>query len=252
MKRSFWIVVGVVLVVAGLAALFSPPFVEFTSDTGSQSFSNVTVVELDLENSPVEIRAGGQGGVVVEYTFSTGPLRAAKVTLDQNDDVLRIEQTCPGLFAWGCQASFDVVVPAGVEVSGSTSNGSIVLAGLEGPVDVDTSNGRVTLEDVTADSVEVSTSNGAISGESLDSDEVEVETSNGRITLSFDVAPTSVSARSSNGAIELYLPGDAPPYAMDTSTSNGTVDIDIRTDPAASLAISLRTSNGDITVGYLD
>lgn len=252
MKRNSWIVVGVVLVVAGLAALLFPPSVGFTNDTGSESFSDVVAIELDLSNSPVDVRAGGQDEVAVEYTFSTGFLRAAEVTLDRNDDVLRIEQTCPGPFSWGCQASFDIVVPAGVVVTGRTSNGSIVLAGLEGPVDVDTSNGPVTLENVTADSVEVSTSNGAIRGEGLGAGEIEVETSNGRITLSFDDAPSSVLARSSNGAIELHLPGDAPAYAVDTSTSNGTVDADIRTDPAASPSISLRTSNGDITVGYLD
>lgn len=252
MNRNSWIVVGVLLVVAGLAGLVLPPLMGSTGDTGSQSFSDVAIVEFDLSNSPVEFHAGGEGEVLVDYTFSTGFLSAAEITLDQNDDVLRIEQTCPAFFSWGCQASFDVVVPAGVEVAGSTSNGSIVLAGLEGPVDVDTSNGGVTLEDVTADTVVVSTSNGTIRGEGLGSDQVEMATSNGRITLSFDVAPSSVSARSSNGAIELYLPGDSPPYAMDTSTSNGTVDTDIRTDPAASLSISLRTSNGDITVGYVD
>ncbi|HSM44254.1 MAG TPA: DUF4097 family beta strand repeat-containing protein [Acidimicrobiia bacterium] len=252
MKRNSWRVVGVVLVVAGLAGLVFPPLMGSTSDMGSQSFSDATVVEFDLSNSPVEFRTGGQGEVVVEYTFSTGFLRAAGITIDQTDDVLRFEQTCPSFFSWGCQASFDVSVPAGVGVAGSTSNGSIVLSGLAGPVDVGTSNGPVTLEDVSADSVVVSTSNGAIRGEGLGSDEFDVETSNGRITLSFDVAPRSVSARSSNGAIELSLPGDAPPYAMDTSTSNGTVDTDIRTDPAAPLSISLRTSNGDITVGYLD
>jgi hypothetical protein len=63
-------------------------------------------------------------------------------------------------------------------------------------------------------------------------------------------APASLSARSSNGAIEVRLPPDSGPYAVETSTSNGTVSTDIRTDPAAPLSISLQTSNGDITVGY--
>ncbi|HSM45992.1 MAG TPA: hypothetical protein VK969_13330, partial [Acidimicrobiia bacterium] len=76
MKRNSWIVVGVVLVVAGLAGLVFPALMGSTSDTGSQSFSDATVVEFDLSNSPVEFRSGGQGEVVVEYTFSTGFLRA--------------------------------------------------------------------------------------------------------------------------------------------------------------------------------
>jgi hypothetical protein len=39
---------------------------------------------------------------------------------------------------------------------------------------------------------------------------------------------------------------------VETSTSNGRVSADIRTDPEAPGSISLQTSNGDITVGYSD
>jgi len=250
MKRNTWIVVGVVVVAVGLALLLSP-LASFTRDSGTQAFSGVTVVEFDLDNSPIEIRAGGDE-VIVDYSFSSGLFGSAEVVLDQSGETLRLEQDCPGFFiAWGCQASFDVMVPAGVEVFGSTSNGAVVLTGVEGLVDVTTSNGAISLEDVTS-SVVARTSNGAISGEGLSSDEFDVATSNGRITLMFAAAPSSLSARSSNGTIDVLLPADAPPFAVETSTSNGRVRADIRTDPAAPGSISLQTSNGDITVGYDD
>jgi hypothetical protein len=248
MKRSTWAVVGVVVIAVGLALLLSP-LATFTRDSGTQSFSGVTLVEFDLENSPIELRVGGEE-VVVDYSYSSGWFGSAAVNLNQSGDTLRLEQDCPGFFiAWGCQASFDVTVPAGVEVFGATSNGAIVVSGVEGPVDVTTSNGAITLEDVSS-SVLVRTSNGAISGEGLATDDFDAATSNGRITLSFVTAPTSLSARSSNGAIEVLLPPDSGPYAVQTSTSNGTVSADIRTDPAAPLSIALQTSNGPITVGY--
>ena len=250
MKRNTWIVVGVVVVAIGLGLLFSP-LASFTRDSGTQTFSGVTAIEFDLENSPIELRAGGEE-VVVDYSFSSGLFGSAEVSLDQSGETLRLEQGCPGFFiAWGCQASFEVTVPPGVEVFGSTSNGAVVIAGIEGPVDVTTSNGAISLEDVTSPVV-ARTSNGAISGEGLSSDEFDVATSNGRITLTFVTAPSSLTARSSNGAIDVLLPADAPPFAVETSTSNGRVSADIRTDPAAPASISLQTSNGDITVGYDD
>jgi hypothetical protein len=250
MKRNTWVVVAIAVIAVGLAFLFSP-LATFTRDSGTQSFSGVTLIEFDLENSPITVQSGGDE-VIVEYSYSSGLLGSANVALDQSGETLRLEQDCPGFFiAWGCQASFELVVPAGVEVSGATSNGSVALTDVEGLVDVTTSNGAITLENVTS-AVVARTSNGSIIGESLSSDEFDVATSNGRITLSFVTAPSLLSARSSNGTIEVLLPADAPPLAVETSTSNGRVSADIRTDPEAPGSISLQTSNGDITVGYSD
>jgi hypothetical protein len=249
-KRNTWIVVGIGVIALGLAFLFSP-LATFTRDSGTQSFSGVTLIEFDLENSPIVLQSGDDE-VIVDYSYSSGLLGSANVVLDQSGETLRLEQGCPGFFiAWGCQASFEVVVPAGIEVSGATSNGSVALTGVEGLVDVTTSNGAISLENVTS-SVIARTSNGSIIGEGLTSDEFDVATSNGRITLSFTATPSSLSARSSNGTIEVLLPADAPPLAVETSTSNGRVSADIRTDPGAPGSISLQTSNGDITVGYHD
>lgn len=251
MKRNTAVVVGLLLVAAGLVALLFSPLSGFTRESAAESFTGVSVVEFDLSNSPIEFRAGGDE-VVVDYSFSTGFLSDARVSLDQDGDVLRLEQSCPGIFSWRCQASFEVTLPSTTEIGGETSNGAISIFGLEGPVDVTTSNGRVTLDEVASSSVSVRTSNGAINGEALGSDDVDVATSNGRIELGFDVAPSAVSARSSNGSIQVNLPSDAPTYAVEASTSNGRVETPIRTDPAATHSITLRTSNGDITVEYSD
>jgi DUF4097 and DUF4098 domain-containing protein YvlB len=98
----------------------------------------------------------------------------------------------------------------------------------------------------------VATSNGAIVGSNLGSETIEVRTSNGRIELDFAAVPELVRARTSNGAIEIVLPADTPPVALSTSTSNGSVDADIRTDPTANVIVDAETSNGDITVRYGD
>lgn len=250
MRRGIWIAVGAVLVVAGIALLIWP-LGGLNRDSGTPSFSGVAFVEFDLENSPVEFTAGG-AEAVVDYTSSAGMLGSNQVTIEQVGEVLHIDQDCTGfIFDFGCRATFTVTVPAGAQVSGVTSNGSVGLTGLDAPVDVATSNGSVTMEDLTS-SVVARTSNGAITGTGLGSDVVDLVTSNGRVALTFASSPSSVTVRSSNGALEVLLPSDAPPYAVETSTSNGSVRTDIRTDPAAPVSISMRTSNGDITLGFAE
>lgn len=248
MSRNAWITVGVIVVAAGVILLFQP-LGGLDRESGTPSFSGVAFVEFDLDNSPVEFTTGGQE-VVVDYTSAAGLFGSNEVTVEQSGDVLHIDQDCTGfIINFGCQASFEVTIPAGVEVSGVTSNGSVALVGLDRPADVTTSNGAITMEDLTA-SVVARTSNGSITGIGLGSDLVDVVTSNGRITLTFVTFPSSVAVRSSNGALEVFLPPDAPPYAVETSTSNGSVTTDIRTDPAASETISMKTSNGNITLGF--
>lgn len=250
MRRGAWIVVGVVLVAVGIA-LLSSPVGGLNRESGAPSFSGVAFVEFDLENSPVEFTVEGPD-TVVDYTSSAGLLGRNEVTIEQVGEVLHIDQDCRGfIISFGCQARFTVSLPADAQVSGVTSNGAIRLTDLQAPVDVATSNGAVTMDELTAP-VTARTSNGSITGTGLESDMVDLVTSNGRVDLTFAVAPSSVSVRSSNGALQVLVPPDAPPYAVETSTSNGSVTTDIRTDPSAPDTISLRTSNGSITLGFDD
>jgi DUF4097 and DUF4098 domain-containing protein YvlB len=140
-------------------------------------------------------------------------------------------------------------VPAGTTVSGSTSNGEISLTGLDGTVDVRTSNGAITVADVSSDAT-LRTSNGTVTGTGLTSEVFDARTSNGRIDTTFTQAPRSVVLDTSNGSVDVVLPSDAPPYRVSTSTSNGKVTTEIRTDPAADGSFDIRTSNGSITVRY--
>lgn len=187
---------------------------------------------------------------MVEMSATTGFL-GGDVTVEQDGSTLEIVHECPFLIGWTCRASLDVTVPAVVSVDGSTSNGSIDVTAVEGPISVTTSNGPISI-DGTPSTIFARTSNGPITGSGLSGENVEVSTSNGRIVLEFDQAPASLRATTSNGAIEIALPPDAPPYFVDTSTSNGRVVTDIRTDPTATGSIVVQTSNGNITLVYRD
>jgi phage baseplate assembly protein gpV len=248
MKRAGWVVLGAVLILFGVIGLF----VAMTSSGSREdtlTFGDVSELRFDVANSPIVVNAGGEQAVV-EMSASTG-LFGGDVTVEQDGGTLEIIHECPFLIGWSCRASFEVTVPAVVSVDGSTSNGSISVTAIEGPISVTTSNGPITI-DATPSTIFARTSNGPIIGSGLSGENVEVSTSNGRIVLEFDQPPTSLRATTSNGAIEVTLPPDAPPYSFDTSTSNGRVVTDIRTDPTAAGLIVARTSNGNITLVYRD
>lgn len=246
MRPNQWAVLGIILVaIGGLGFLVST--VNLVEESRTERFEGVTRVVFELDNSPIDFSGGGTD-VVVDMSATTG-FMGGEANVEVDDETLVISHECPTLLSFGCRASFDVTLPSGVEVSGSTSNGPISLTALDGPVRVTTSNGPITLEAVSSDT-SLRTSNGPITGTDITTPRIDATTSNGRITLEFAQAPASVEATSSNGTIEVWVPEDAPPYAMSTSTSNGNVETDIRTDPQAEDSIEIRTSNGNITVGY--
>ncbi len=219
------------------------------TESSTFTFDGISALTFDVSNSPISLTAGGEEAVV-EVLATTG-LFGGDVTVQQVGETLAIVQECPPLVGWVCRASFDVTVPADATVDGSTSNGSITVTALDGPISVATSNGPITIEGI-ASTVVARTSNGRIEATSVSSDQFEASTSNGRVVLEFDEPPSSVRATTSNGAIEIALPPDSPPYAVDATTSNGDIVTEVRTDPAATGSIYARTSNGDVTVSYRD
>ncbi|MET0853104.1 MAG: DUF4097 family beta strand repeat-containing protein [Microterricola sp.] len=142
-----------------------------------------------------------------------------------------------------CTVDYSIELPAGVDVIGQTENGAIELSDVNN-VDVSTSNGRISLEEVTG-RVEVGTSNGRIEGSELSGNGIIAKTSNGSIELEL-ATPQDVRANTSNGAITLRVP--AADYEVVTETSNGGTNVDIASDPNGEFLLDLGTSNGSITV----
>ncbi|GAU66548.1 hypothetical protein SSP35_03_01960 [Streptomyces sp. NBRC 110611] len=141
-----------------------------------------------------------------------------------------------------CSVSYTVEVPAGLPVSGETSNGSVNLTRV-GAVDVTTSSGAIELDDVSG-AVDVRTSNGRIAGRGLSGTHLTAETSNGDIDLT-PATPQNVRAKTSNGGITVKMPKGH--YRIAARSSNGSRDITVPDDPAARYRLDLTTSNGSIT-----
>lgn len=218
--------------------LFTPP--ERFTDKATLN-DRVTTVEIDEPQGDVSVHGDGDATEIeISRTVSYRGERTVGITYEVSDGVL-VLSGC----GRNCIVSYIIELPAGVDVTGSTTNGALELEGVN-EVDVSTSNGRVELDDV-AGSIEVETSNGRIEGSDLRGTGIRASSSNGAIDLSLD-APQDVEARTSNGSIELAVPDDPDGYQVIANTSNGPVDIEIDEDSDGRYVLDLGTSNGSITV----
>lgn len=240
------------------------------------TYAAAPVVEL-VADGDVTVTAAPRADVAVERTgrwaFVEPELRTSEAA-----DRLVVEYTCAWRHLWNCEADLDVVLPTGtqlvvrtsdgdVRTSGSldgaelrtsngrveasdvagdlrvrTSNGDVVVADVTGAVTAQTSNGRI--EVTGAGSLEGRTSNGSV--DVLDvAGAVDVRSSNGRVDVAD--ARSDISAVTSNG--DVVVRGTGRPVALDIDTSNGRQEVAGPTDPAASVRVYIRSSNG--SVAYL-
>ena len=238
--RSALVLTTTVVVMVGLGgcALLAPPHrvSDETTVTG-----DIRTIELMDTTGPVTVR--GDTGATETVVSRTVSYRGAERTIEETHEVSGDTLELHGC-GRNCSVAYKIDVAEGVDVQGSTSNGAITLEQV-GEVDVETSNGRIELEDVDGD-VEAETSNGRIEGSDLRGTGVRASTSNGAIDLELGVAQ-DVEARTSNGAIDLQVPAGGS-YRVTTDTSNGRENVGIADDPDGRHSIDLRTSNGRITV----
>ena len=227
----------VALGVAGMSACQLLPGETFEDST---SLSR-KVTSLRLENDSGRVTVRGRDGlkeVTVRREVEYHGDRPTGRTYGVRDGVMTL-RGC----GEDCAISYTVEVPAGVAVTGSTTNGRLDLSDV-GRVRVSTHSGRVTLDGVSG-TVDVRTSNGRIHGRGLRGEGITAQTSNGSIDLT-PARAQDVRARTSNGAITLTVPsGD---YRVSADTTHGDKDIGVRDDPSAEHRLALVTSNGDITV----
>ena len=224
-------------------------------------------VELSKADVP-EIRIRGAKHASAP-TLAKARERLERVTIVAEPDptdssVLRVTVKSPLLLGGGgTGASFEIQVPASCaadirtsngrivvsELKGDslleTSNGEVVIDGVNGEVRARTSNGRITARDMTGDLTAV-THNGAIQVEAAGGD-CDLETSNGKVHA-VDLRG-SVRARTSNVGIRLDA---APPEKGEVvlRTSNGSLHLTLPASLRADL--DLRTSNGLVQMNLQD
>ena len=239
---------------------------------------------LDLEtfNGSVEIRAWDQNKVDISGTKygNTAALRdSIRIDANGTGSGVSVRAVRPSEHRGSMGAKFVVRVPHDIALDRIiTSNGSIRVDEINGPVHVHSSNGSLNLSHIHG-SVDAETSNSAIDVTELTGNAVlrtdnghihadhvnglvEATSSNGAITLAFDTAPKNdVHVETSNSSIEISMPANSP-ARIRANTSNGSIssdfdvagkDPDSKTHLGGSVngggpLLDLNTSNGSIKI----
>ncbi|GAA3533408.1 DUF4097 family beta strand repeat-containing protein [Amycolatopsis ultiminotia] len=254
MARPLLALGGIVVIGVGVA-------IAFGWDVGSSVTRDATVsrqirgVQLASDSGDVHIRTG-TGPVRVhqkiDYYFRGEPGDAFHVEGDQ-----LVLADCGD----NCDADFDVVVPAGVPVTGKSDSGSLDIAGV-GSVDVTADSGRAEVADVAgpvtlrldsgsidvhnAGDVKLHSDSGRVTADGVRGP-VDISADSGRVELGL-AQPANVKVKADSGSVELRVPADGS-YRVIGDSDSGHRSVDIPQNPGPDpKTLDLNTSSGSVTV----
>jgi len=249
-----WIIVGSVVTVAalGFGTYNIVNLIAHEEITERETFAagDLAGVRLHNDNGSVEIVGDDVDEISLVAEVSHG-LRRTVTEAAVEGDTLVVDMDCPtGIPVW-CSVDYRLVVPTDLDVDVHNGNGHLTLRDLEGDVTAEGDNGGIELARLSGD-VDVETRNGSLRADGLRVDTVHARSRNGSVRLSFAEAPTTVTARTSNGSVEVIVPDDEATYRVDAEVRGfgGSADAAVRTDPSSERSITAATNHGSVRVHY--
>ncbi|MFK4107049.1 DUF4097 family beta strand repeat-containing protein [Streptomyces sp. NPDC019531] len=183
------------------------------------------------------------------------PADGSRVTVDDHldehwsrrGDVRTLDLSCAA--GDSCPRMPYVEIPDGVSVTVTARNAGVDVAGVDAALDITTVNGDVTVTRSGQDhgTVRLSTRNGSVRATALDANHVRAETVNGDVVLDCGKVPSSVTATTVNGSVDVTVPHDSPAYRVSAVTDNGRTAVGVPTRAAdRDHFLTLTTVNGDV------
>jgi DUF4097 and DUF4098 domain-containing protein YvlB len=192
-----------------------------------QITERIDALVVDARAAAVTLEAG-DGPVTVDEIYHAGsdrPTTSHRV----DGSTLHLSETGCRDNSVRCDVEFRVHLPAAATADITSQAGAVQVAGLTG-------------------NLTVTTQAGAVQGSGLGGDQVRVSTKAGATTLAFTRAPSTVSASTEVGAVEVRVPSGTT-YAVDVQSTVGPSDVSVQRDPASPHKIEVRTSVGAVRVG---
>jgi hypothetical protein len=194
----------------------------------------ITEVRFSNDSGTVKITVGDEPEV--RRTVSYGDEKPGRTHRVAGGALLL--EACP---VRDCKVDYEVVVPAGAEVSGRVDSGTVELAGVAS-ANVAAESGTVEVRDV-AGEVNVTVQSGTVDLTGIGG-AVVAQAESGNVTVALTSA-RNVSARTESGDIEVTVPDGN--YHVRTATENGEVHNELG-DGGAGPELDLQAENGDITI----
>lgn len=226
------------LTVSGLSAC-SALGREKTFEDDAKVSRKVTSIRLDNGNGDVRVDASSGAPTVSVH-------RKVNYRGDKPDGTsFRVDNGVLTLSGCGkdCGVDYVVKIPAGLPVTGGTSNGGLTLTDV-GTVDVHTTNGQIAVADARGP-VKLRTSNGDVDVKDVKGGGIDTQTSNGEVTIR-TATPQNIKARTTSGSLTVTAP--AAKYRISANDAHGDKNVAFKNDPSGKYRLDLSTTNGDLTV----
>lgn len=163
---------------------------------GSFSLRNVngTVTITTWSKEKVEIKA------VKSTRYSRERLDKVEIEIESAPDFVSVDTVYPKYRNIKVKVSYDVKVPAGVNIEKVSSvNGNVYISGPLGDVTASTTNGKVNLTNASGE-ISLSSTNGRIEAENIKG-KLRAKTVNGSISLEIDSLTDDLTASTVNGSV---------------------------------------------------
>lgn len=223
------IVAAVAIPAAAASVVMSGSLDQKQTTVQIQQPGPIAKVVIDDSNGGVRITADAAvTGVTGQADLNWHGSDQPPLRLDQTvkDGVLTLAKVCLGGNCGG--ASITIKVPPSVAVQAVTSNAGIDVSGVDGGVDLQTSNA-------------------GISADRLGGGDANMHTSNGGIDATFTGGPKSIRAVTSNAGVDITTDGKTL-YYDDADTTNASRNLDNQMSRESSNVIYIRTTNGSIKI----
>ncbi|MFJ6510703.1 DUF4097 family beta strand repeat-containing protein [Streptomyces sp. NPDC091406] len=220
--------------------------------TGTESASaaigsTVRNVELTVDSGDIDVDVVGQGERPELHKTLTTSFRTPEETVRQDGDTLYVTTRC-GDGVGECASDYDLTVPAGTRITVSTRLGDVSVQGVQASVEGRTEMGSVHLERITGERIVAVSKTGAVTLKDVVFDTAEATTRLGDVLVE-DIDPfEKLTASSRTGDVEVILPKEAGPFAVNAETELGDRKVTVGQDSSSGASVDARTGIGDVTV----
>lgn len=204
------------------------------------------VIEGTGSASALRISAGQPGKVEVDRVVYHD-LQRPKLTQRLDGDRLLLGVRCPGFIVVRCDASYELRVPAAIDIVVRNPSGDIRLTGVQGSVDLASDAGAVVVQGGSG-TARLRSNDGSIRASGLRATDVEATSDSGRIAIELAVVPRQVAARSRDGDVQIVVPAGQQAYHVDASSHDGTVTTAVPVNSSSPARLSASSDSGNVVV----
>jgi hypothetical protein len=243
---------------------YSPYIAETTESFTGAMTANSVYLSVDNFNGPVSVSTWDRSEYSVELLIKAKGTTTSEAERNLEDFVVDFDESVvqgrgrlvlrygipdTAYNKYSVQVEAFLPADAVIDLELESSNGEMSLSDVAGgEIKLYTSNGAFSFDNVYAESIHAETSNGAISGD-LEAPDAYISTSNGAIDLTLPCTTTGeYFLRTSNGQVDLRVSSSSDVgYDLDSSTSNGAINIDL---PNLEYSVDRKTSKEARTLGF--